>query len=337
MEQNPTRIQELLAKYLRDECSDEERYELLFYLEDPGSARVAAEFMDKEAVGLLRSELSMDERVSGRILDRLRSRIGPEAPAETGREPFYQTAFFRVAASLTGLLILAGIALLSLHGGEAQEVATGNGQKRTVVLEDGSLVTLNGNSSVSFSMQKNRREVTLDGEAYFDVAHDSGRPFFVKTSQIEIRVLGTVFNVKSYPFEDQVEATLVEGKVRVKNLGRQEDDIELKPSEGVIFHKKTASFSKTGTEPEISTSWRSGNLFFEDEPARVIFSELEKWYKVKIISDGDQQDCRFSVHVGEESISEILGFFEKTTNVKVIKQGNTFRLEGTLCDTPERL
>ncbi len=329
MEPTPERIEELIGKYLRDECTDEDRYELLFLFENPGDLRIAETMMDQEALKILHSRLAMDTGVSERILDKLKADIGKQA----GRTvPFYRSAFFRIAASFTGLLVLAGLAFLVLSKTEVERITTENGQKRTVVLADGSLVTLNDNSSISFSMTGAARELVLDGEAYFDIAHDAEKPFYVKTSKIQIRVLGTIFNVKSYESEDRVETTLVEGKVTVKNLENEGNEIEMLPNEQVVFHKETAALVKTSTETEQKTAWRSGNFFFEDESAGVIFSELEKWYGVKIILDDGQKDCRFSMNIGEESIANVLGFFEKTTNVKVIDQGNTLRLEGKLCD-----
>ncbi len=329
MERTPDRIEELIDKYLRDGCTDEDRYELLFLLEDPGALRIAETMMDQEAVKMLHSRLAMDAGVSERILDKLKAGIGKKA----GRTvPFYRSAIFRIAASFTGLLILAGLGFLGLSKSEVYQVTTENGQKRTVVLADGSLVTLNDNSSISFSMTDSVREVQLDGEAYFDIARDARKPFYVKTSKIQIRVLGTIFNVKSYESEDRVETTLVKGKVTVKNLENEGNEVEMLPNEQVVFHKETASLVKTSTEAQQKTAWRSGNFFFEDEPAEVIFSELEKWYGVKIRLDDGQKDCRFSMNVGEESIFDVLGFFEKTTGVKVIGKGNAFRLEGKLCE-----
>lgn len=329
MERIPNRIEELLGKYLRDECTDEERYELLFLLENPDDLRIAEVMMDREALSVLHSRLAMDTRVSERILDKLKAGISKD---EVRRIPFYRSAFFRIAASFTGLLILAGLGFLALSKSEIQRVTTENGRKRTVVLADGSLVTLNGNSSISFNMTDSARELQLDGEAYFDIAHDARKPFYVKTSKIQIRVLGTIFNVKSYADEDRVETTLVEGKVTVKNLGSEGNEIEMLPNEQVVFHKATAYLVKTSAEAEQKTAWRSGNFFFEDEPAEVIFSELEKWYNVKIILGEQQKNCHFSMNIGEESVSDVLGFFEKTTNVKVINEGNVYRLEGKLCE-----
>ncbi len=329
MEPTPDRIEELIGKYLRNECTDEDRYELLFLLENPGDLRIAEAMMDQEAIKIFHSRLAMDTGVSDRILDKLKTGV----VQETGRTvPFYRSAFFRIAASFTGLLVLAGLGFLLLSESGEHRVTTEDGQKRTVVLADGSLVTLNDNSSISFNMTGSMREVVLDGEAYFDIAHDARKPFLVKTSKIQIRVLGTIFNVKSYADEDRVETTLVKGKVTVKNLENEGNEVEMLPNEQVVFHKETASLVKTSAEAEQKTAWRSGNFFFEDEPVGAIFSELEKWYGVKILLDDEQKDCRFSMNVGEESISDVLGFFEKTTGVKVTEQGGRFKLEGKLCE-----
>ena len=329
MERIPDRIEELLGKYLRDECTHEERYELLFLLENPGDIRIAEAVMDQEALRTLHSRLAMDTRVSERILDKLKVEISKK---EGRIVPFYRSAFFRFAASFAGLLILAGLGFLVLSKSEMQRVTTENGRKRTVVLEDGSLVTLNNNSSVSFSVDKSRREAVLVGEGYFDVAHDADRPFFVRTSQVEIRVVGTVFNVRSYEDDENVETTLVKGKVVLRSLKAGGDTVEMRPNEQVSFNKETASFTKISGAGSMRTSWRAGHLYFEDEPASVIFSELEKWFQVKIELEQDQKNCRFSMNIGDENIEEVLGFFRKTTNAEIISADREYHIRGKLCE-----
>lgn len=339
MKQNPVDLKVLIEKYLRNQCADDERRILLQSLDTPKGVQALEEMMDLEAATLFRSRLEMEPEVSGRILNRLREHILLKGPVahETERLPFYRKAVWRIAASLTGILLLSALGwILFWKQSVSSTFTTDAGQKRTIILEDGSRVTLNASSSISFNNSGATREIQLDGEAYFDIAHDPSRPFYVKTSRIEIKVLGTAFNVKSYAREKTVQATLVRGKVLIKNLdpvtGSQEE-IELKPDEQAIFKKESASLAKVSSaRPQKDQVWHRGNLMFEEESIRVILPELEKWYNVKIIADEQSLDCSFSMNIGDESLADLLRFFEATTNVRAVQHGNQIRLEGSLCN-----
>lgn len=339
MEQHRAPINELLAKYLRNECSPEERLKLLAHLENPENAGDVEAFMYQEADSLFRQNLKMDREISDRILSKLKSSIGEEGfqPEKTLKRSFIQRFSWRVAASIAGIIILAGLGFMLYKNRGPQTFATVEGQKSTILLSDGSRITLNDNSTVSFRMDDDSREVMLTGEAYFDVAHDKNRPFYVRTSDLEIKVLGTVFNVKSYHEDDRVETTLVSGKVVVRNMREDVEEakvVELAPNEQVVYFKETARLEKAVTDVETNTSWRSGKLYFEDETAETIFAELEKYYGVKIAYDGRERDCRFSMNIDNEKIEDVMGFFEKTTTVKVTRLSNGYRLEGKLCEKP---
>lgn len=338
MERNQAPINQLLAKYLRNECTPDEKLKLLAQLDNPENAGDIEAFMDHEVEELFQRNLTMDQDVSDRIFQKLKGSIDPTSfPQQRVSKPFYQSLIFRVAASLTGILLLAGLGYFLLTDIKSETYTTEEGQKSTITLSDGSRITLNDNSSVSFRMDDDSREVILNGEAYFDVTHDASRPFYVRTSDLEIKVLGTVFNVRSYHEDDRVETTLVSGKVVVKNLRNgveRPEEVELAPNEAVVYFKESAKLEKANTDIESQTAWRSGKLYFEDETASVIFSELEKWYSVKIAYDVKHGDCRFSMNIDQEQIGEVLGFFEKTTGIKVFKQGDGYRLEGKLCDRP---
>ncbi len=338
MKQTPGNIKTLIEKYLQDQCSEEERYHLLQSLDTPGGEQALEEAMDKEAADLFRSQLAMDPEVSKRILHRLQAAIRTTEPVamEAGSIPFYKRITWPLAASVAGILFLAALGLMLLREKPHQTFTTHAGQKRTVILEDGSRVTLNASSAISFSNSGPTRELLLDGEAYFDIAHDPSRPFYVKTSRIEIKVLGTAFNVKSYPGEETVEATLIRGRVLVKNLADatgSRGEIELKPNEQAIFKKESASLAKiTSVASPEKQIWHRGNLMFEEESIRVILPELEKWYNVKITADKQSLDCSFSMNIGEESLADLLHFLETTTRVRAVQRGNEINLEGSLCN-----
>lgn len=332
MEDRPRDITALLEKYLRNECGAAELNQLRRYLNTPEGKAVFRKAMDRESSGF--SERTIDPGISARMLRNLQANI---PGSSTHREPsnrFYNSSAWLIAATLSGLLFLAVMGWWFYPATQSTPVfSTGPGQKRTIVLPDGSLITLNGNSSIYSDFTTSRRHIELEGEAYFDVKRDTLRPFFVKTAQIEIEVLGTAFNVKSYSDDDAVETTLIRGLVEVKNLSESHKNevLTLNPREQAIFSRTSLSLNKK-EEVKAAALWHVGHLEFEDEPLRRILPELEKWYNVKIEWDDHVGDCRFSMNIEDETLEEVAKLFETTTSAKIQRNRQGIRIGGKLCE-----
>jgi transmembrane sensor len=191
------------------------------------------------------------------------------------------------------------------------EIAISPGSKSKIQLPDGSQVWINSGSKLTYAgMMKGRtREVTLDGEAYFDVVKDAAHPFIVHTSGIDIKVLGTAFNVKAYKIEPTIEATLIHGSIEVTNRNRPDAPaIMLKPREKLVFSNdiymegknvlKAISLSgvnggrpssvfitplkRSIADSSISeTAWIYNKLSFEDKSFEELAKDMERWYNVK--------------------------------------------------------
>ncbi len=183
------------------------------------------------------------------------------------------------------------------------EIATKKGSKSFIKLPDGSKVWLNTDSKLSymnFTVGKTR-EVRLEGEAFFDVAHDSSRPFIIHTGKINIKVLGTTFNVKNYPEDNELETSLIKGRIEVSLNSRPEDIIILNPRGKLIISKKDDKITQT-TQDGVSennvvltsityfkkdslvaeTSWLTDKLVFVDQPLEKIAHDLERKYVINI-------------------------------------------------------
>jgi transmembrane sensor len=333
MDSQTNRIRALLQKFLRNECDEAEMRELLEYLNSQKGISEAEREMDERF--LIPASISIPPEISDRILDRLKSSTG--LTAESTKKSEEQTRsirfLFRMAASVAGFLLITGLIYFMMGRESAEVYVTEASQKRTVILSDGSLVTLNGGSTLSFNTKGKRREARLSGEAYFDVKHIADRPFYVNTSQIEIKVLGTAFNVKSYSDEDAVETTLIRGKVTVKNLREpnQSQPIELTPNEQAVFNKTTYLLSKTVPETDSGTAWRKGILVFEDEPVKDILAEIGKWYNVDFTLEEQPGDCRFNIFIENETLDEVLQLFEGIQNARVTRNGKRITIDGKLC------
>ncbi|NER13873.1 DUF4974 domain-containing protein [Leptobacterium flavescens] len=162
-------------------------------------------------------------------------------------------------------------------------ISTENGQKKEVTLPDGSVVVLNIDSQLTYpdKFEDNIREITLNGEAFFDIAHNKEKPFIVNTNNIKVKVLGTSFNVKSYPTDKKVETTLVTGKVEL--LHEEESPIILEPSQKAVFHKKEKKVEIKEVKTSDVIAWREGKLIFNKTSIEQVILDLERKYNTKFI------------------------------------------------------
>lgn len=165
------------------------------------------------------------------------------------------------------------------------------GSKTEVELSDGTKVWLNSGSEVRYpaAFDQNQRDIYLAGEAYFAVEKNEEAPFFVHTNDIDIRVLGTRFNVKAYPEESLVETTLEEGLININKKGSGQI-LQLKPKEQASFVKnpeklpgnKERFIVSENVNTELYTSWRNEKLIFKSEKFADLTVKLERWYNVHI-------------------------------------------------------
>ena len=197
------------------------------------------------------------------------------------------------------------------------------GDKSNIILPDSTKVWLNSGSKLTFNsdFKHGGRKVLLEGEAYFSVSKDKSNPFRVKTSDVEIKVLGTQFNVKAYPEEISVSTTLVEGSLQVS--GPNENRL-IKPDEKLIFDKRTGIMTLnklTDTSPDID--WKKGRLVFRNESLEELETRLERWFDVDIVfADEQVKHRRFTGILERESILEVISYFDLSKYVECRIQGN---------------
>jgi transmembrane sensor len=224
--------------------------------------------------------------------------------------------------------------------GAAQVVntfTTKSGERKKIMLQDGTSVLLNAKSTLSIAKGFNDqcREVTLTGEAFFDVAHNKNKPFKVHTTDFNINVLGTAFNVKAYPDEASSEATLIRGLITMEAVNGNGGIITLKPSQKVTFYKnivpkqESKLVKPTAPQPEITinhytkikdstiveTAWTQNRIEIYDQDFDEIKNVLEKWYNVEIkFTDPAIEKYRFTATITNESIEEVLHALKATEN-----------------------
>ena len=180
--------------------------------------------------------------------------------------------------------------------------------------------------------KEDRREVQLQGEAYFEVEKDARHPFVVKADPVEVEVLGTHFNVEAYPGDAEVKTTLLEGSVAV-NAPAVSSRITLSPGESAIYNRadKTLQEEKT-KENNTATGWRDGHFHFDYLPLQEIARELSNAFHVKIkITDEDIKDFRIRAHFTEgESLDQMLDLLQPAGNFSYSKTNDTILIHSKL-------
>lgn len=202
-------------------------------------------------------------------------------------------------------------------------IACAPGDRTAVILPDSSRVCLNSGSRLTFNnnFQNGVRMVHLDGEAYFSVRKDPHHPFRVKTPDIDVEVLGTEFNLKAYPDEGTVSATLVTGSLMVTGDNRS---AILEPSQKLVFDKENHEMKileMADLSPE--TEWKDGRLVFRNQSLEELKQTLERWFDVEIgFADEQVKSRRFTGTLERESILEVISYFGRSSHVAYRIQDN---------------
>lgn len=210
-----------------------------------------------------------------------------------------------------------------VHAPIYNKVEIPRGGEYTLVLSDGTKVHLNSMSSLRFPVTflKDKREVELEGEAYFEVSK-TGQTFIVNTNGMQIEVLGTTFNISAYPNET-LQTTLVNGSVKVKsNTG---ESLILKPSQQASINPGNSSIQVKTVNTAFYTSWINGKINFKDQRLEDIMKTLSRWYDMDVVYTNERvKNIRFGCNVDRcDEIAPFVDLLEKTEEVHVKIKGKT--------------
>lgn len=318
------RQEQLLEAYFADQITDPQRVELINYLHtDKAFAKAFREYDRAYITACIPAfEKTKDfRRIEGAIQERSRS----------GRT-FWK--FIPAAACALALLLFGGALLLHFNtlgnasGMDGLTIVSQNGTGTEATLPDGTRVRINAQSSLTLAegFGGKSREVKLDGEAFFEVAHDSRRPFRVHTGNACVSVKGTTFNVRSYGDEEEITVSLLEGAVV---LNTPESEVALTPGLcGVV--------SRTGNGIELkpltpmASAWIDGKYMFEDKSVPEILHNIERNYGVHFTyADSLFGDERFTGTISYNlSIDEVLNYIDVDGKYAWRRTDNTIEIYG---------
>jgi transmembrane sensor len=267
------------------------------------------------------------EKVYHRLLDRLRN----TTVVKRGR--FYWLKPLRVAAVL---VLVVGAAAVYYSWPTApitySTVVNGAGQTKRVELPDGTTVWLNAASSLRYaSAFTKHRRVQLDGEAYFNVAHDTDHPFTVEAGEIQTTVMGTHFNISAYKPADVTTVSLLEGKVEVATEGKEL--AILQPATQLQWDRSSKKASIKVVDTAAVVAWKGGRLRFEGEPLNEVINVLERWYGVHIrFASPDLGNCRYYLNFDNAlPLKDLLALLAEVTKTEYSFHKDAIFISGKGC------
>ena len=305
------KIDELLPRYCEGQVTEEERLLVETWMnESEENRRVAKQI---HSLYLATDTIHVMKKVdTEKALSRVKGRI-------TGRKKTMWWEWAQRAAAVLFIPLLV-VQLVHYWGGDEQELAqmlevkTNPGMTTSLTLSDGTVVFLNSESRLTYPSHFNgdTRNVTLQGEAYFEVTRNEEIPFKVHTEELDVKVLGTKFNFRNYKDDLEAKVCLLEGKVALNT--RQKETV-LHPDQQALLDKKTGKLSVSGTKAAYSAEWTNDRLYFDEVLLSDIIKELERSYDVKItVADDTLNTIRFygNFRKREQSIQEIMNVLSST-------------------------
>ncbi|MRG45930.1 DUF4974 domain-containing protein [Chitinophaga sp. SYP-B3965] len=343
---NDARLFVLLGKKLSKEATEEELSELEELIRresvQPYTLELLQEIWLKKAA---EDELHMEERWDSAAR---RLHIVHETAAPSRK--WFIIRRLAVAAAITGAVATAWFGfrnyntpspLVAVTEVQDSIITVKNGERKRFVLPDGTQVNLNSGSQLRFhkGFGVKDREIWLNGEAFFDVSKDAAHPFHVYTDRMTVRVLGTAFNVKSYNTMEDIETTVVSGKVEVSLKESKEKKVILLPNEKIslknnIFTKsdqpisnikyevQTVKAANNETIPEEAV-WVKEKLAFTNESFDIVALKMERWHNVKFYFANEKlKDLRLNGDFDNVSIEETMHILQMMVHFKYEMTGN---------------
>jgi len=333
------RINLLISLKLSGEAAPEELKELEMLIQNNSELLERLENIEKVWEQLGPCSTGLAEQSFEKHLDRLNNEIFESddlSPASCDIQKvspvrkLFKRKYFRILSGAAAASVLLFWSLVKTNENTVVKpinntVSTKMGDKASINLPDGSKVWLNGDSKITYvgDFGNKTREVYLSGEAFFDVAKDKTKPFIIHTRTINLKVLGTAFNVRSYDNEKETETALVHGSVEVTLLSSPDKKIVLKPGEKLLVKNipaDTLMKSKKENHDEeapiavltnmhyygsdsssVETSWTKNQLVFTDEPLDKIALNLERWFNVRVtIVDESLKKEKYTATIEED-------------------------------------
>jgi ferric-dicitrate binding protein FerR (iron transport regulator) len=233
--------------------------------------------------------------------------------------------------------VLLGITGYYLTGNKPSEVIFSEVKSTDLpvneyILPDGSKVSLNKGSKIVFpeTFEKEIREITLEGEGFFEITHNPNQPFVINAGKSQIKVLGTSFNVNAYSDNSTVEVVVKTGKVMLNGSGietAENNSVYLTAGEKGTFFKKKNSVEKSTNENVNFLSWKTHNLEFDKMPLPEVISSIENLYSVDIQLDESLTDLKLTAYFENKPVDFVLNVIKITFNLELTNNETVYNFK----------
>jgi transmembrane sensor len=315
------KLNSLIKRYIDGTATTTEREELLQWYRSRGNEEMPSPYRN------LKEEFTAKDKMLGDLL----TKIGRQPVIKThNRKPLrYGIAASILVIVAAGMLIMQKQAFFKTENSVANSIIkTGHGERKKIVLTDGSVIWLSAESSMSYptAFVGTTREITFAGEAFFDIAHDKTHPFIVHTGKTAVRVLGTTFNINAYPAQRAISVSLLTGKVSFTAGTAQQ---QLLPGKRVVYANATGEIQVEDIgDTETVKNRRNGLYEYNNVSVEEIVEDLNRNFDIKVTMEGPVKDCLFYGRIKPgESPDKFLYKLGKVVDAAITKHNNTYTIK----------
>lgn len=312
-------IGSLIGKYLTGKESKSESSELKAWLEDsPKNRKLFDELKNDDNIGLAIDELEIHNKELA--WEKYKDRI---SALSLKRIMFV----WKVAAVFFFLVSCSGVMVMLIKNNKARTIlnetyttiSTTNGQKSKIILPDSSVVWINSGTKLSYNSNFSafKREIKLQGQAYFQVTKNLNMPLTVFCNNLEVKVLGTTFDLNAYNDNNQIFVVLEYGRIELINALDKTLIYSMKPGEKAEFDTEYKKLSVRNVNRKEYAIWKDGLLVFKNEKMDLVFKELERWYNIHIeVKDERVKNLVFNATIVNENVEEIFELIRFSCGIK---------------------
>lgn len=319
-------IYTLITRYLAKQTTTEESEQIADWIAESGHN----EQIFEEIKLVWQATKSASDANLSVPLNKLKSRIAQESAKSGKKVRKLSLKWFTIAASVMMFAVLGGLAIhwYWRTSNKLLTVTASAGQKRKVLLEDGTTVYLAPQSSLKYPDHfALKRTVELHGQAYFEVSKNKHRPFIVHTAKLDVQVLGTHFNINSYINLPSTTVSLLEGKVKVSVPDDGIDEYMLSPGQELTLNHANHQVYRYALDSASVTGWMSNTLVFKNEKLAVAAKRIEQMYGVKIVF-ADQATAETNIYAKfkNQPLTSVLATVAVSGNISYHTEGNKIYL-----------
>ncbi len=312
-------MKEIIKKYFTNEATDKEKLKVLEYIRNPEGYKYF-KYLKKEWSNSVKTDF--DDIKTRNAFNKFQANV-LEQQEKTNKKLIKYNFIYKYASIIILFLFVSFLTYIINNRFDQKSLTTtllaDKGNVSSIMLPDSTTVWLNSESKLTYTSDygKNNRNVTLKGQAYFRVTKNKNIPFIVKSKDFDIKVLGTVFSVKSYPNDKKSSVILEEGSIELHNIVN-DDVILMKPGERIICDSRHILHKQVIENSKKYSAWHIGHDVFYNSTLKDVIKQLNRKYNCNIILDSKLNDLRVTFSTENSDLKESLDIISNILPVKIV-------------------